>query len=113
VNEVQVATDRPGYEPVSSTLWRQREEYCARLIQNAWRRHKNSKGEGGGSEVHKKGGDDDDVTKAEVHEENASAPDKEGDVEQEECLIVTVDHEGSPSNTLSVQDHHEISVTKA
>jgi voltage-gated sodium channel type II alpha len=40
VNEVQVATDRPGYEPVSSTLWRQREEYCARLIQNAWRRHK-------------------------------------------------------------------------
>jgi voltage-gated sodium channel type II alpha len=30
VNEVQVATDRPGYEPVSSTLWRQREEYCAR-----------------------------------------------------------------------------------
>jgi hypothetical protein len=32
--------ERPGYEPVSSTLWRQREEYCARLIQNAWRKHK-------------------------------------------------------------------------
>ncbi|XP_047506162.1 sodium channel protein para isoform X25 [Pieris napi] len=29
-----------GYEPVSSTLWRQREEYCARLIQHAWRRHR-------------------------------------------------------------------------
>ncbi|CAG7823253.1 unnamed protein product [Allacma fusca] len=40
LNEVQVALDRPGYEPVSSTLWRQREEYCARLIQMAWRKHK-------------------------------------------------------------------------
>lgn len=39
----EVAPGRPdeiGYEPVSSTLWRQREEYCARLIQNAWRKHK-------------------------------------------------------------------------
>ena len=34
--------DRPGYEPISSTLWRQREEHCARLIQGAWRKH-NSK----------------------------------------------------------------------
>lgn len=40
LTEVQAAVDRPGYDPVSSTLWRQREEYCARLIQNAWRRHK-------------------------------------------------------------------------
>ncbi|CAH2049420.1 unnamed protein product, partial [Iphiclides podalirius] len=32
--------DEAGYEPVSSTLWRQREEYCARLIQHAWRRHR-------------------------------------------------------------------------
>lgn len=40
LSEVQVALDRPGYEPVSSTLWRQREEYCARLIQIAWRKHK-------------------------------------------------------------------------
>lgn len=32
--------DEIGYEPVSSTLWRQREEYCARLIQHAWRKHK-------------------------------------------------------------------------
>ena len=31
-------SDRPGYEPISSTLWRQREDYCARLIQGAWRR---------------------------------------------------------------------------
>jgi len=40
LTEVNQAAERPGYEPVSSTLWRQREEYCARLIQNAWRRHK-------------------------------------------------------------------------
>ncbi|KAL0119390.1 hypothetical protein PUN28_007715 [Cardiocondyla obscurior] len=38
--EVQTRPDEVGYEPVSSTLWRQREEYCARLIQNAWRKHK-------------------------------------------------------------------------
>lgn len=40
LTEVQVTVDRPGYDPVSSTLWRQREEYCARLIQAAWRKHK-------------------------------------------------------------------------
>nr|QRG33296.1 paralytic [Schistocerca americana] len=37
---VEVKVGQPGYEHVSSTLWRQREEYCARLIQNAWRKHK-------------------------------------------------------------------------
>lgn len=37
-----------GYEPVSSTLWRQREEYCARLIQHAWRRHRRGEGGSGG-----------------------------------------------------------------
>lgn len=37
-----------GYEPVSSTLWRQREEYCARLIQHAWRRHRRGGDEAGG-----------------------------------------------------------------
>ncbi|XP_066584602.1 sodium channel protein para isoform X5 [Prorops nasuta] len=39
----ELAGVRPGetgYEAVSSTLWRQREEYCARLIQNAWRKHR-------------------------------------------------------------------------
>ncbi|KAL4710946.1 hypothetical protein ACJJTC_017911 [Scirpophaga incertulas] len=38
--------DEAGYEPVSSTLWRQREEYCARLIQHAWRRHRRVHGDG-------------------------------------------------------------------
>ncbi|KAJ2949663.1 hypothetical protein O0L34_g15590 [Tuta absoluta] len=37
--------DEVGYEPVSSTLWRQREEYCARLIQHAWRRHRRAHSE--------------------------------------------------------------------
>jgi voltage-gated sodium channel type II alpha len=40
IDEAAQAIERPGYDPVSSTLWRQREEYCARLIQNAWRRHR-------------------------------------------------------------------------
>lgn len=39
--------DEVGYEPVSSTLWRQREEYCARLIQHAWRRHRRAVSPGG------------------------------------------------------------------
>lgn len=46
--------DEVGYEPVSSTLWRQREEYCARLIQHAWRKHKqhndHNDGDGTGDE---------------------------------------------------------------
>ncbi|KAG5888651.1 hypothetical protein JTB14_021276 [Gonioctena quinquepunctata] len=42
--EVQGRPNEAGYEPVSSTLWRQREEYCARLIQNAWRKHKRNRG---------------------------------------------------------------------
>ncbi len=39
IDEAAVAIERPGYDPVSSTLWRQREENCARLIQHAWKRH--------------------------------------------------------------------------
>jgi len=38
LGEVTAHVDRPEYEPISSTLWRQREDYCARLIQGAWRR---------------------------------------------------------------------------
>ncbi|KAH8368486.1 hypothetical protein KR084_012305 [Drosophila pseudotakahashii] len=47
IGEIAARPDTEGYEPVSSTLWRQREEYCARLIQHAWRKHK-ARGEGGG-----------------------------------------------------------------
>ena len=38
LGEVTAHADRPDYEPISSTLWRQREDYCARLIQSAWRK---------------------------------------------------------------------------
>ncbi|XP_066158520.1 sodium channel protein para isoform X2 [Euwallacea fornicatus] len=44
LSEVQPKPSEVGYEQVSSTLWRQREEYCARLIQNAWRKHKRLQG---------------------------------------------------------------------
>ncbi|KAH8420605.1 hypothetical protein KR009_011956 [Drosophila setifemur] len=46
IGEIAARPDTEGYEPVSSTLWRQREEYCARLIQHAWRKHK-TRAEGG------------------------------------------------------------------
>ena len=41
VSLVKVSTypDRPGYERTSSSLWKQREEYCAKLLQAAWRGH--------------------------------------------------------------------------
>lgn len=46
IGEIAARPDTEGYDPVSSTLWRQREEYCARLIQNAWRKHKLHKEDG-------------------------------------------------------------------
>lgn len=56
IGEIAARPDTEGYDPVSSTLWRQREEYCARLIQTAWRRYKYGEpekaadGEGGAAE---------------------------------------------------------------
>lgn len=50
LGEVQARPDEVGYEPVSSTLWRQREEYCARVIQHAWRKHKERQAGGGGGD---------------------------------------------------------------
>ncbi|XP_043072090.1 sodium channel protein para isoform X41 [Drosophila grimshawi] len=49
IGEIAARPDTEGYEPVSSTLWRQREEYCARLIQHAWRKHK-TRAESGATE---------------------------------------------------------------
>lgn len=40
IGEIQTRPDEADYEPVSSTLWRQREEYCARIIQNAYKKYK-------------------------------------------------------------------------
>ena len=40
-SQVQSFSDRPGYERTSSSLWKQREEHCAKIIQTAWRDHYN------------------------------------------------------------------------
>ena len=39
LSQVQAFSDRPGYERTSSSLWKQREDHCATLIQQAWREH--------------------------------------------------------------------------
>ncbi|XP_058978203.1 sodium channel protein para-like isoform X18 [Musca domestica] len=63
IGEIAARPDTEGYDPVSSTLWRQREEYCAKLIQNAWRRYKNGppqegdEGEAAGGEDGAEGGE--------------------------------------------------------
>ena len=36
ISQAALSADRPGYERISSSLWKQREEYCAALIQRAW-----------------------------------------------------------------------------
>ncbi|CAL1280596.1 unnamed protein product [Larinioides sclopetarius] len=43
--EVVVPKEREGYKPISSTFYRQREIYAARVIQTAWRRYKGRIGE--------------------------------------------------------------------
>ncbi|ODM91493.1 Sodium channel protein para [Orchesella cincta] len=86
INEVQVALDRPGYEPVSSTLWRQREEYCARLIQNAWRKHKTQ--QAGGSQP--------------LEEQDAGKKDEE--TEENLTSSVVVDEEGG--HKVVIQNSH-------
>ena len=71
LGEVAARPDEVGYEPVSSTLWRQREEYCARLIQIAWRKHK----------THKEDGDedtDDDDDQDGSEEDHGGAPSRGG-----------------------------------
>lgn len=40
IGEIQTRPDEVDYEPVSSTLWRQREEYCAKVIQTAYMKYK-------------------------------------------------------------------------
>ena len=35
-SQASLSADRPGYERTSSSLWKQREEYCAALLQRAW-----------------------------------------------------------------------------
>lgn len=86
IGEIQTRPDEVDYEPVSSTLWRQREEYCARVIQNAWKKYKL-------------------IAKPQLEEESADPPDG-----QETAVLVESDgfvtknghkvviHSRSPSN---------------
>ena len=53
--------DRPGYQRISSSLWKQREDYCASLIQKAWKFHKLRNTESHTEEPHT--GDEEDMTK--------------------------------------------------
>ncbi|KAH8304189.1 hypothetical protein KR059_003179 [Drosophila kikkawai] len=85
IGEIAARPDTEGYEPVSSTLWRQREEYCARLIQHAWRKHKTrAEGGGGGSSDQEGGGggggDDlgDAADHADAGDPDAEVPEAEG-----------------------------------
>ncbi|XP_068916808.1 sodium channel protein para-like isoform X9 [Tenebrio molitor] len=59
LSEVQPRQNEPGYEQVSSTLHRQREEYCARLIQNAWRKYRQRTGGPETANVEEPAGDGD------------------------------------------------------
>lgn len=82
IAEVQGRPNEVGYEQVSSTLWRQREEYCARLIQNAWRKHKRQRSEGGAPE-HQDGDEDEEEEGDEDEDEGGDGGDaSSGDQEQ-------------------------------
>ncbi|XP_077555665.1 sodium voltage-gated channel paralytic isoform X7 [Haemaphysalis longicornis] len=88
LTETVIHLDRPGYEPVSSTLWRQREEYCARVIQRAWRRYK---GGGGGDS----GGDEEEDGEPPAAAQTAIVVDSDGHVTRNGHRVVL--HSRSPS----------------
>lgn len=93
LGEVQARPEEAGYEPVSSTLWRQREEYCARLIQNAWRKHKQQR-QGGPGEDSDDVGDDADLHD---HHQTAVLVESDGFVTKNGHRVVI--HSRSPSVT--------------
>lgn len=82
LGEVTAHTDRPGYEPISSTLWRQREDYCARLIQSAWRRRLKGGLDNFDEEDEDEEEDDDEEEEMEEEEEE-----EDGIIEQKESNI--------------------------
>ena len=69
----QVATfaDRPGYQRISSSLWKQREDYCAGLIQKAWHHHKLRNTEDH-TDVDPQTGEDDDDDDEDLDEDEAA-----------------------------------------
>ena len=70
----QVATfaDRPGYQRISSSLWKQREDYCAGLIQKAWHHHKLRNTEDHTDVDPQTGEDDDDEDDEDLDEDEAA-----------------------------------------
>jgi len=40
--DIAPGPERKDYQPIGSTLQRQRQIYCVRIIQKAWRRHRNT-----------------------------------------------------------------------
>ena len=73
IDEAAVAIERPGYDPVSSTLWRQREEYCSWIIQNVWRNYRRKRDDPV-QETDCQSQDNDEGGDAEMGEFNASSP---------------------------------------
>ena len=48
--DIAPGPERKDYQPIGSTLHRQREIFCARIIQKAWRRYRNTDGQKGVSD---------------------------------------------------------------
>ena len=64
--------DRPGYQRISSSLWKQREDYCAGLIQKAWHHHKLRNTEDHTDVDPQTGEDDDDEDDEDLDEDEAA-----------------------------------------
>ncbi|KAL7745485.1 hypothetical protein ACLKA6_015487 [Drosophila palustris] len=103
IGEIAARPDTEGYEPVSSTLWRQREEYCARLIQHAWRKHK-TRVEGGGG-----GGSSDDADPDPDADVDANH-DNDGDGDADAVADVDATHKEDPDDNAAAaggNDHDD------
>ena len=72
--QVTTHKDRPGYQRVSSTLWKQREDYCASLIQKAWKFHKLRNTESACTEEHLTGDEDDEAGSSRGSQRKPSCP---------------------------------------
>lgn len=102
IDEAAVAIERPGYDPVSSTLWRQREENCARLIQHAWKRHltkgpKSDNDEQEGSQGHQSSS----PGPSSPHQETAVLVDSDGYAIKNGHKVLVVTHSRSSSSISS------------
>lgn len=106
LGEVAARPDEIGYEPVSSTLWRQREEYCARLIQIAWRKHKTHKPDGEDEDED----DDDEDGSDDASEDEDAGPSRRGSRHTGNGGGGGSNHNGSNNNNGSIGDNRKNSV---